>query len=245
MITDACAQCNLCVDVCPISAISPGDPIYVINDTCCDFMECVAECPEEAIVPIPDWEEPRRRVRCGGGVMTGSLVTRFVLQDFLAAAAHSYAASAPEQGRTGRLLLLGETSQVLEGWRSWTDAVRLYADVAYRPEWDAAAARTAAQFGVAIEQEFPGDLIPLPAGAEQRHRPVRDLPDSGLSLWHFDPYSVVFRHVARGDEPDYHIVLAYMKYGWIERERDGRAPHGASTRIFHGNDRPGPGGVSP
>ncbi len=150
--------------------------------------------------------------------MTGSLVTRFVLQDFLAAAAHSYAASAPEQGRTGRLLLLGETSQVLEGWRSWTDAVRLYADVAYRPEWDAAAARTAAQFGVAIEQEFPGDLIPLPAGAEQRHRPVRDLPDSGLSLWHFDPYSVAFRHVARGDEPDYHIVLAYMKYGWIERE---------------------------
>ncbi len=150
--------------------------------------------------------------------MTGSLVTRFVLQDFLAAAAHNYAASAPEQGRAGRLLLLGETSQVLEGWRSWTDAVRLYADVAYRPEWDAAAARTAAQFGVAIEQEFPGDLIPLPAGAEQRHRPVRDLPDSGLSLWHFDPYSVVFRHVARGDEPDYHIVLAYMKYGWIERE---------------------------
>ncbi len=150
--------------------------------------------------------------------MTGSLVTRFVLQDFLAAAAHSYAASAPEQGRAGRLLLLGETSQVLEGWRSWTDAVRLYADVAYRPEWDAAAVRTAAQFGVAIEQEFPGDLIPLPAGAEQRHRPVRDLPDSGLSLWHFDPYSVAFRHVARGDEPDYHIVLAYMKYGWIERE---------------------------
>ncbi len=150
--------------------------------------------------------------------MTGSLVTRFVLQDFVDAAAHSYAASAPEQGRAGRLLLLGETSQVQEGWRSWTDAVRLYADVAYRPEWDAAAARAAAQFGVAIEQEFPGDLIPLPAGAEQRHRLVRDLPDSGLSLWHFDPYSVAFRHVARGDEPDYHIVLAYMKHGWIEKE---------------------------
>ena len=150
--------------------------------------------------------------------MTGSLVTRFVLQDFLDAAAHSYAASAPEQGRAGRLLLLGETSQVLEGWRSWTDAVRLYADVAHRPEWDAAAARTAAQFGVAIKQEFPGDLLPLPAGAEQRHRLVRDLADSGLSLWHFDPYSVAFRHVARGDEPDYHIVLAYIKYGWIEKE---------------------------
>lgn len=153
--------------------------------------------------------------------MTGSLVTRFVLEDFLAAAAHSYAASAPGQGRAGRLFLLGETSQVLEGWRSWTDAVRLYADVEYRPEWNAAAAHATAQFGVAIEQEFPGDLIPLPAGFEQRHRPVRDLSDSGLSLWHFDPYSVAFRHVARGDEPDYHIVLAYVKHGWIDREEMG------------------------
>ena len=150
--------------------------------------------------------------------MIGSLVTRFVLDDFLNAAAHSYAASVPEQGQAGRLFLLGETSQVLEGWRPWTDAVRLHADVEYRSEWDAAAVRAAAQFGVAIEQEFPGDLIPLPADFEQRHRSVRDLPDSGLSLWHFDPYSVAFRHVARGDEPDYHIVLAYIKSGWIDKE---------------------------
>lgn len=150
--------------------------------------------------------------------MTGSLVTCFVLQDFLDAAARSYAASAPGEGGAGRLLLLGETSQVLEGWRSWTDAVRLHADVEYRSEWDAAAARAAAQFGVAIDQEFPGDLIPLPAEFEQRHRFVRDLPYSGLGLWHFDPYSVAFRHVARGDEPDYHIVLAYIKSGWIDRE---------------------------
>ncbi len=150
--------------------------------------------------------------------MIGALATRFVLQDFLTAAARSYAASVPEEECGGRLLLLGETSQVLEGWRSWTDALRLYADVAHRPEWDAAAARIAAQFGVALDQEFPGDLIPLPDGFEGRHRIVRELADSGLTLGHFDPYSVAFRHVARGDEPDYHIVLTYLKYGWIDRE---------------------------
>lgn len=53
-ITDACTTCDLCVDACPISAIEPCNPIYVINDTCCDFEECLVECPENAIVRIPD-----------------------------------------------------------------------------------------------------------------------------------------------------------------------------------------------
>ena len=53
-ITDACTACDRCIDVCPISAISPGDPIYVIDDTCCDFQECLAECPENAIVLVQD-----------------------------------------------------------------------------------------------------------------------------------------------------------------------------------------------
>lgn len=53
-ITNACTACDRCVDVCPISAIEQGDPIYVINDTCCDFEECLVECPENAIVPLLD-----------------------------------------------------------------------------------------------------------------------------------------------------------------------------------------------
>lgn len=53
-ITDACTACDLCIDVCPISAIEPGKAMYVINDTCCDFEECLAECPENAIVRIAD-----------------------------------------------------------------------------------------------------------------------------------------------------------------------------------------------
>ncbi len=54
VITDACTACDLCVDVCPIGAIAPGDPVYLIDDTCCDFEECLAMCPEDAILPLEE-----------------------------------------------------------------------------------------------------------------------------------------------------------------------------------------------
>lgn len=59
-ITDTCTACDLCVEQCPISAIAPGDPIYVIDDTCCDFEECLVVCPVDAIVPLEDLEPTRR-----------------------------------------------------------------------------------------------------------------------------------------------------------------------------------------
>ena len=56
-ITDACTACDLCIDVCPISAIEEGDPVYVIDDTCCDFEECLVMCEVDAIVLIEDEEK--------------------------------------------------------------------------------------------------------------------------------------------------------------------------------------------
>jgi ferredoxin len=56
-IIDTCTACDLCVDVCPIGAIMPGDPIYIIDDTCCDFEECLDECPVDAIVPVEDGDD--------------------------------------------------------------------------------------------------------------------------------------------------------------------------------------------
>jgi ferredoxin len=50
VILDTCNRCGLCVEECPIDAIEPGEPIFVINEMCCEFQECVAVCPEEAIV---------------------------------------------------------------------------------------------------------------------------------------------------------------------------------------------------
>ena len=50
IITSDCTACGQCLDICPISAISPGDPIYVIDDDCVDFEECLIACDDDAIV---------------------------------------------------------------------------------------------------------------------------------------------------------------------------------------------------
>ncbi len=51
VITDKCTMCGTCKDVCPVEAISEGDPKYKIDaDTCIDCGACSAECPAEAIV---------------------------------------------------------------------------------------------------------------------------------------------------------------------------------------------------
>jgi ferredoxin len=49
-ITDACTNCGVCEDECPVGAISEGDDARVIDpDTCTDCGACVEVCPVDAI----------------------------------------------------------------------------------------------------------------------------------------------------------------------------------------------------
>lgn len=115
---------------------------------------------------------------------------------------------------SGRVFLTGEDVQVYEGWRPWSDEILLWSDDADRSPWKSALQHARTTFGCAIIEEHPGEVIPLPDGYEERARSAGRI--GGLTLFHFDPYSIAIRHIARGDEPDYHLVLDFMKHGWID-----------------------------
>lgn len=55
-ISDECTNCGACEPECPVSAISPGDSTYVIDENVCvdcvgyhDEPACVAVCPVDCI----------------------------------------------------------------------------------------------------------------------------------------------------------------------------------------------------
>ena len=57
VITDDCISCDVCMDECPVEAISEGEEKYIIDQlscNCCvgvhDEPVCVALCPVDAIV---------------------------------------------------------------------------------------------------------------------------------------------------------------------------------------------------
>jgi hypothetical protein len=118
-----------------------------------------------------------------------------------------------------RAYLVGETSATWEGWRPWTDRVLLFGESA--PSEDVSLSEmlegAAADLGIALVQESPADVIPLPAGYEARARPAGRVGER-LEVFHFDPYSQSFRFLARGDERDYELVLAFLEHGWVTLE---------------------------
>ena len=50
-ITEKCTKVGECKKVCPVDAITEGDPIYVIDpDKCIDCGACAAACPTEGAI---------------------------------------------------------------------------------------------------------------------------------------------------------------------------------------------------
>jgi hypothetical protein len=120
-----------------------------------------------------------------------------------------------------RLYLVSRTSHLAEGWCDRVPALELAADAgsATLGEVVREAGRS---LGIDVVWESPADVIPLPQGWQERSRVATVGQDSGastLDLQHFDPYSVVLRLVARGDEPDYVAALEYVLHGWVEPSR--------------------------
>jgi hypothetical protein len=130
-----------------------------------------------------------------------------------------------------RLYLVSRTSHLAEGWCDRVPALELAADGG-RTELGEAVREAGRALGVDVVWESPADVIPLPAGWEERSLtttigqgdlepgvPAARTLRGGVEVRHFDPYSVVLRLIARGDEPDYVAALEYVLHGWVEPAR--------------------------
>ncbi len=135
-----------------------------------------------------------------------------------------------------RLYLVASTSHLAEGWRPRVPHFEIAGDPAAPESLEVAVRDAAASLGIGVVWESPADVIPLPSGWQERARAVppeicraTQTPGVGahaakgaggvLDVVHFDPYSVVLRLVARGDEPDYVAALEYVRHGWVEPAR--------------------------
>ncbi len=139
-------------------------------------------------------------------------VTRRRLQRLLAAVAERL-------HRPARLFLVGDGALVAAGLREWTDRLVYAVEADEGGELDGAIRAVAALEGLAVERESPADVLPLPSGFEERARTLDGFAGAGsgprLEVLCFDPVSVAVRLVARGDEPDYRTVLAFLRHGWL------------------------------
>ncbi len=121
-----------------------------------------------------------------------------------------------------RLYLVARTSHLAERWCERVPRLVLAADPGAPGALHQAVREICASLGLHLVWESPADVIPLPVGWEQRSRAVRPAvggTDGALEVRHFDPYSVILRLIARGDEPDYIEALEYVRRGWVDFPR--------------------------
>jgi len=118
----------------------------------------------------------------------------------------------------GRLYLVSRTSHLAERWCDRVPAFELAGDPG-GAELGEAVREAGRALGFDVVWESPADVIPLPEGWQERSRPAPIDQGGPLEVRHFDPYSVVLRLIARGDEPDYVAALEYVLHGWVEPAR--------------------------
>ena len=75
----------------------------------------------------------------------------------------------------------------------------------------------AAEMKLEVEVVPLGEFIPLPDGAESRHRQVGQF--GGLTVCVFDPYSIALSKVDRGFEADLQDVVFLIRQGIINLEQ--------------------------
>ncbi len=148
----------------------------------------------------------------------------------------------------GLLYMVGRTSHLAERWTDFAPRLVLAGDQDADPAVREAATSIGAEMGLEVVWESPADVIPLPARWRQRARPAPAAirwRQGCLDVMHFDPYSVVLRLIARGDESDYVESVEYVTRGWVRLPAARVAGPGGAAAVHRGHPGPGSGRVPP
>lgn len=118
------------------------------------------------------------------------------------------------------VFLIGDSSLVYKGWQGIADQLEITTNIENSKIhlFDEVLQKFKADTGVEIISESPSEIIPLPVGYEKRV--IKIDPEgygstNGPRFFHFDPYSVSLRFIARGDETDYKMVVKFLQNGWV------------------------------
>jgi len=139
-------------------------------------------------------------------------VTPERLERFLARLARDYR-------EPGSVYLVGGTGLLYQQLKGLTKDVDLATRMppAAQDRFGAVVRRLGRELNMAIELVSPAEFIPLPAGAEERHRyPGRQ---GSLEIYAFDPVSTALAKIARGRAGDYADVRALVEAGQLDGAR--------------------------
>jgi len=139
-------------------------------------------------------------------------VTPERLGQFLARLARDYR-------EPGAVYLVGGTGLLYQQLKGLTKDVDLSTRLppAARDRFGEVVRRLGRELNMAIEMVSPAEFIPLPAGAEGRHRYLGR--EGSLEVYAFDPLSTALAKIARGRAGDYADVRALVEAGQLDGAR--------------------------
>lgn len=96
-----CTGCGLCINVCPVSAITLSDAAHIDNDLCTGCGACVNICKKGAIIEVPD-EMVQENVSMPAAIASGVTTAIGSVRDAINQYTNNSATTGPRRGGKGR-----------------------------------------------------------------------------------------------------------------------------------------------
>jgi hypothetical protein len=115
------------------------------------------------------------------------------------------------------LYLFGGSALLLLGAGRHTGDLDFTVNAAHAESLRALINAVANELGLDVEESVPSEFMPLPSGAEERHRLIGHF--GPLTAYIFDPYSIAIMKIDRSFKTDLQDVLFLIDAGIIELDR--------------------------